>query len=183
MTKEEADKYWELFYQGKKDAFDYANILIKREEYNNADSKFGWTIDYKDIKKISLNEKEQLLNTFPCSIIAKNIRQDKQHFHINGREFNFLMDNETKTKKLYEIKGKEKKCVDPHQRLEERIKEKNNEKVMEISGVKIKARQEINGDLVLAAEEEEQLLTALFSLSDYIDKFKSKIKDNKNIVV
>ena len=183
MTKEEADKYWELFYQGKKDAFDYANILIKREEYNNANSKFGWTIDYKDIKKIALNKNEQLSNTFPCSIIAKNIRQDKQHFHINGKEFNFLMDNETKTKKLYEIRGKEKRCVDPHQRLEARLNDTSNEKVMEIRGVKIKARQEINGDLVLLTTDEEQLLTGLFSLADYIDKFKSKIKDNKNILV
>ena len=183
MTKEEAFKYWELFYQGRKEAFDYANILMKKEDYQNEKSKSGWTIDNKDIKKIALNQNETFLNTFPCSITAKNIRQNKQHFQINGREFNFIVDKKTKEKKLYEIKGKNLRCVDPHQRLEERINDKDNEKIMDISGVKIKARQELNGNLVLVATNEEQLITALFSLADYIDKFKNKVKGNKNILV
>ena len=183
MTKEEAFKYWELFYQGKKEAFDYANILMKKEDYLNKKSKYGWAIDNKDNKTIALNQKETFLNTFPCSITSMNIRQGKQHFHINGREFNFAIDKKTKEKKLYEIKGREMKCVDPHQRLQERLDDKDNEKIMEIAGVKIKARQELNGNLVLVATDEEQLVTGLFSLADYIDKFKSKIKDNKNILV
>ena len=47
MIKEEAEKYWYLFYKDDKEALDFASCLMKRQYYHDSSSPHGWDIDEK----------------------------------------------------------------------------------------------------------------------------------------
>ncbi len=80
MNKEEALKLWDELYLEEEKAYDYASHPMKREDYENKDSLYGWTIDLK--QPVLTAGKTAINNFIPSSIVTKNIRENKTSFKI-----------------------------------------------------------------------------------------------------
>ena len=80
MNKDEALKLWDELYLSEEKAYDYASHPMKREDYNNENSIYGWIVDEKQPNKTA--GKNLINNEIPSSIVTKTIREGKTSFKI-----------------------------------------------------------------------------------------------------
>jgi len=74
------DLFWLKTFGDVEYAYDFAGFRIKRSEYNNRSSVFGWNIDH--IIPLSRNGLNNSFNKAIVSIIVNNQKADKTSFVI-----------------------------------------------------------------------------------------------------
>ena len=101
MDKNKALELWEKYYGDSQIAYDYAAQLIKKEDYENPDSNYNWTLDYiKPLKSGGLNIESNLLI---CSNLTKNIRDGKPSFKIGNAVFEMRKGKKFGTFSLFDV--------------------------------------------------------------------------------
>ncbi|BDV02539.1 MAG: hypothetical protein HPAVJP_4280 [Candidatus Hepatoplasma vulgare] len=68
----DAEKVWKHYFGHKETGIDDYKNIIKKDDYKNKKSKYGWEIDY--IKPKSKGGRDSLSNLRPLSIEEKNKR-------------------------------------------------------------------------------------------------------------
>ena len=81
MDKQQAFQIWESFFGDKQVAYDFASHPMKKEDFQNRQSHYGWDID---LKKPFLNRMD---NYLPCSLNTIGFRQGKPTFKVGNNLF------------------------------------------------------------------------------------------------
>lgn len=85
MDRNTALKIWEQYYGTKDEAYDYASHLIKKYEYQNRSSEYGWAIDYK--RPLTFGGKNVPDNMIPTSLEVIRKRNGKLNFTIGNLSY------------------------------------------------------------------------------------------------
>ena len=80
MNKEQALNIWQQLFGDSEIAYDYSSHPMKREDFNNASSHYGWDLDL--IKPQVAGGRETTDNLLPCSLMTISIREGKNSFRI-----------------------------------------------------------------------------------------------------
>lgn len=97
MDKNKAFEIWEELYGDRTTAYDFASHPMKKEDYQNKDSHYGWDIDEK---KPYLNRED---NYLPCSINSIKFRQKKNSFKVGNNLFEVRKGKVHGTFSIYDI--------------------------------------------------------------------------------
>jgi hypothetical protein len=97
MDKNKALEIWEEFFGDRAVAYDFASHPMKKEDFQNKDSHYGWDIDEK---KPYLNRPD---NYLPCSINTINFRQKKSSFKVGNNIFEVRKGKVYGTFSIYDI--------------------------------------------------------------------------------
>lgn len=97
MDKEHALEIWERLFPGKEVAYDFASHPMKKEDFRNENSHYGWDIDEK---KPFLNRED---NFFPCSLNTMGFRQRKPSFKVGNHIFEVRKGRAYGTFAIYDI--------------------------------------------------------------------------------
>ena len=181
MTKEEAEIYWNQFYKNDLEAYDFAYNLMKKKDFRDTSSLYGWDVDEKIKFKKCNTPEEEFKNSLPCSIATINKRDGKREFKINNKKYKLIENKKEDDFVFYDV-TKKPICVDPHYVRVENTNQKERE--INLFGIKVTAKYEENGDLLLKANDLKQLYVSLLSLSEYEKKYKGKeFKNDAKILI
>lgn len=97
MDKTKAFEIWENLFGDNLVAYDFASHPMKKEDFQNKDSHYGWDID--EIKPY-LNRMD---NNIPCSINTINFRQKKNSFKVGNNLFEVRKGKVYGTFSIYDI--------------------------------------------------------------------------------
>ena len=97
MEREKALEIWKQLFQDREIAYDFASHPMKREEFNNAESPYGWNID---LKKPFLNVST---NMICCALTTIRIRAGKPTFKIGQNTFEVRRGKTYGTFSIYDI--------------------------------------------------------------------------------
>lgn len=76
---------WKQYFGEEPIAYDYAAQPMKLEDFENENSKYGWTLDY--VKPLSAGGMQANQNLIPCSMLTKKLRDGKMAFKIGNGIF------------------------------------------------------------------------------------------------
>jgi len=79
-NQEQALAIWAQDYGEKEVAYDYLSRPMHREDYNNGDSPYGWTIDL--VRPLAMGGSYQAENLLPCSLYAYRERGGRTSFSV-----------------------------------------------------------------------------------------------------
>lgn len=97
MDKEHAYKIWEELFSDKTVAYDYASHQMRKEDFQNENSYYGWDIDEK---KKFLNRED---NYLPCSINTIKFRNGRPTFKVGNNLFEVRKGRQYGTFSIYDI--------------------------------------------------------------------------------
>jgi hypothetical protein len=97
MDKQQALQIWERLFGDKEVAYDFASHPMKKEDFQNKQSHYGWDID---VKKPFLSRMD---NYLPCSLNTIGFRQGKPTFKVGNNLFEVRKGKVYGTFSIYDI--------------------------------------------------------------------------------
>ncbi len=97
MDKQQALKIWEELFGTREVAYDFASHPMKKEDFQNETSHYGWDID---LKKPFLNRMD---NYLPCSLNTIRFRKGKPTFKVGNNLFEVRKGKVYGTFAIYDI--------------------------------------------------------------------------------
>jgi predicted nucleic acid-binding Zn-ribbon protein len=97
MEKERAIEIWEELFGDREVAYDFASHPMKKEDFQNKDSHYGWDIDEK---KPFLNRED---NFIPCSLNTISFRGGKPSFKVGNNLFEVRKGKVYGTFDIYDV--------------------------------------------------------------------------------
>lgn len=82
MDKETAFSLWESLFPGQEEAYDYASHKIRKEDFRNGESEYGWDVDM--IKPRSAGGTYRNDNLLPACLSTILLRDGKSAFRIGN---------------------------------------------------------------------------------------------------
>lgn len=101
MDKNLALEIWNQYFGDRDAAYDFAAQPIKKDDFENENSNYGWTLDC--IKPLSSGGLNTKVNLLPCSYITKNVRSEKSAFKIGNGLFEVRRGKKYGTFTIYDV--------------------------------------------------------------------------------
>lgn len=101
MDKNEANEFWEKIFGTAEEAYDYASRKMKKEDFQNPTSPYGW--DVEPVRPLSLGGSENQDNLIPATLYAIAKRDGKTSFSIGNLHFEMRKGKAYKTFDLYDV--------------------------------------------------------------------------------
>lgn len=172
MEREKAYQIWETIFNDREVAYDFASHPMKKEDYQNENSYYGWDIN---VKQPFLVRED---NYLPCSLNTISFRSGKSTFKVGNHLFEVRKGKKYGTFSIYDITDRNNPLnMEPTEETQD--PEFNKKRFHEIA-TSYKGKQDQRFFVPTMSSIAEHVFEEKLEDADVVDNFYKEEKDEEN---